>query len=144
MKLTVLDPNNTPHWMEVHAAGCADLKKMYRGVYRGYGSWALEADNLTDATWAIASDFIAERDEPEAESVADFRDHEIHWAPCVTLPKEAPQSAAQSDYDQVVADIQANWDQYRAGTISTKTYLRGANTLHAQLAEAMYLVEGTD
>lgn len=92
MKLAVLDPNSTDHWMEVHKAGCADLKKRDRhGVPRGMGAWTLEADNLTDATWAVASDFIAERDEPEAESVAEFRDQHIYWAPCVVLPKEAPE-----------------------------------------------------
>lgn len=144
MKLAVVDVNNTQHWAEVHKDGCADLNKRYRGSLKGRGAWIIETDNRTDATWAIASDHITDE---EHNTLADYLHGHIHWAPCLDeLPDEAPKpkSAAESDYDQVVADIQANWDQYRAGQVNTKTYLRRANTLHAQLAEAMYLVEGTD
>lgn len=83
-KLAILDPNNTDHWSEVHAFGCADLNKTHRGTRRGLGAWTMTASTLTEAAAEIASDFLAE---DEGSTVDDYLDNHIHFAPCVHLPR---------------------------------------------------------
>jgi hypothetical protein len=83
--LTVLDPNFTgAHWMEVHAEGCADLRrKIWRGYLKGDGAWTIAVSSLTEAAQSIAGDFIAEG----SMTVEDAIDEHIHFANCVHLPR---------------------------------------------------------
>lgn len=84
MKLAVLDPNVSDYWMEAHKAGCADLRKKDRwGQPRGRDCWYVTAETLVEAAEAIAGDFIEEGSMTVDEAV----DVNIHWAPCVTLPR---------------------------------------------------------
>lgn len=83
MILTVLDPNRTDHWMEVHLAGCADLGRRDRhGIVRSLGAWDLEVPDRRAAADEIASDFIGESMTVDEAVMA------IHFAPCV--PEDAP------------------------------------------------------
>jgi hypothetical protein len=83
--LAVLDPNDTPNWMEVHKAGCQHLTRG-RGRSKGENAWTLEAGSLTEAATEIAHDFIAEGSMTVEEAVEN-----IHWAPCVKLPEDDAQ-----------------------------------------------------
>lgn len=83
MKLKVLDPNlSQAHWLEVHADGCADLRKRARHSHqqRGEGAFTIEADTLSEAAAKAASDFIA-----EGSMTLESALKEIHFAPCVKL-----------------------------------------------------------
>jgi hypothetical protein len=111
--LKVLDPNCTEHWMEVHAAGCTDLRKNYRGGPKGAGAWSLKAASLMEAAEVIASDFL-NPDDPDAEPVEAYVDGHIHFAPCVTLPrtlnnnhKEQTMTTTETTPDGVSAEFTA-------------------------------------
>jgi hypothetical protein len=81
VQLSVLDPNDTPHWMEVHRAGCADLNKSRRSQAKARNAWTLTASTIEEAAAEIAGDFIGEGSMTLDEAVAH-----IHWAPCVKFP----------------------------------------------------------
>jgi hypothetical protein len=77
--LQVLDPNHTQHWMEVHKAGCAHLR---RGK-RGDNSWTLEVSTLEELAQELGQDFLAEGSMTLADVIES-----TFLAPCVKLPRE--------------------------------------------------------
>jgi len=87
MRLTVLNPNAASvrgHWMEAHRTGCAHLNLRRDGIRSDHACWELDADTLEEAARIIGADFIDEGSMTLADCV-----REIHFAPCVKLPKSS-------------------------------------------------------
>lgn len=82
MKLHVIRPQE--HWLAVHKAGCADLRRIHPMSEDRRYPWMEDHESLTEAAESIASDFIAEGSMTVEEAL-----NEIHFFPCVTLPLEA-------------------------------------------------------
>lgn len=84
MKVRILNNDPAGHWLAVHKAGCAHLRRT-RHWDEGEFAWVEEHENLTDLAASVACDFIAEG----SMTVEEARDEHIYFYPCVTLPKEA-------------------------------------------------------
>lgn len=82
MNLTLIDCNSpkaqNEAWMVVHATGCADIRRYGPGNQ----NCTLDASTVTEAAADLASDFIA-----EGSMTLDQALDDIHFAPCVKLPK---------------------------------------------------------
>jgi hypothetical protein len=76
-------PSEAKATFHVHAAGCADLSRGW--ISRCRDGWEGEYDSLL-AVEAETYDFAPA--ESEGYTLGDYLD-EFHFAPCVTLPREA-------------------------------------------------------
>lgn len=76
VRFTVIDPNLSDHWMEVHRSGCAHLSRSRRGHRLSEGAWEMEAKSRREAAIEIASDFDDGSGVPESVLA------QVYFAPC--------------------------------------------------------------
>lgn len=117
MKLRILNSDPAGHWLSVHKAGCADLKKRGGNWDDGEFAWVEEHDSITDAAESIASDFIQEGSMTLADAVAA-----IHFYPCVTLPLYSAAQVAEAltvPADEVAAALRVTYRLVPDGAYSS-------------------------
>lgn len=87
MRVTICGPNlrdQSQGDFHVHAAGCADLVKHAKREPEYRHGWTTEADTLREIVEEVYSDMIDEDDE---YSTWDMYESDLHFFPCVTLPR---------------------------------------------------------